>query len=618
MLTLHSLLQDHAVVQAGRPIRISGRSRPGATVEIRLAGAAQQAAADAAGAWACEFPARLAGVSFDLDVICDGEHLACCDLITGEVWICAGQSNMDCPLSMTKGTEADIAQADDPFIRCFTVPQVGTIAPAASVKGHWERVHPGNAGAVSAAAWYFASALRSALDAPVGVVVAAWGGSSILTWIPAEAFTHRRENDIYARTAVGECVSDGDAPHPFVPRTAASDGWEHPDFDDRDWDTLLVPGYWQEQRWWISGAVWYRTRVPLPEHWRGRALTLDFGPVDDFDDTYANGVRIGGLGEETSEAFLKPRHYRVPPELTRADSLTLAVRVFDRGWVGGILGAGYLRPEDDPSEWLALPMAWRVRPELPLPMRTPQGMITPGEKYNGMIHPLTGYPIRGFLWYQGEADTTRAQRYRRLLPDFIASWRRVWGQPAAPFGVVQIASFTATKPEPVEDDWAELRDAQWLAAQTVPGVGLVSALDLGEADDIHPRHKRPVGERLAAWALADVYRTGELPWSHPYLAEALPMDDRIRLRFARVSGALRTRDGGPARGFQIAGSDRRWVWANITLTGPDTVEAHHPRGLRPVAVRYAWQCNPDVNVTDARDLPVLPFRTDDWPLTSAL
>ncbi len=618
MLVLHSLLKDHAVVQADRPIRISGRSRPGAPVEIRLAAAVLQTAADAAGAWSCEFPARPAGESFDLEVASENERLTRRDMITGEVWLCAGQSNMDYPLSMIKGTESDIARADDPLIRYFTVPQVKSDTPSRSVDGQWVQVHPDNAGAASATAWYFASALRSVLDVPVGVVVAAWGGSSILSWTPADGFAGRPENDVYVRTAIGEYVSDGDEPHPFVPRTAAADGWERPDFDDRKWDTLLVPGYWQEQRWWISGAVWYRTHVDLPECWRGRALTLDFGPVDDFDDTYANGVRIGGLGEEMSDAYLKPRHYRVPPELTRADRLTLAVRVFDRGWVGGILGAGYLRLEDKPSEWLALPMAWRVRAELSMPMRTPQGMIMPGNMYNGMIHPLTGFPIRGFLWYQGEADTTRAQRYRRLLPDFITSWRRAWGQPAAPFGVVQIASFTATKPEPVEDDWAELRDAQRLAAHTVHGVGLVSALDLGEADDIHPRHKRPLGERLATWALADVYRTGLPPWGHPDFAEALPMDDRIRLRFARVTGTLRTRDGGPARGFQIAGADRCWVWAETTFTGPDTVDAQHPHGLRPLAVRYAWQCNPVANVIDDRDLPVLPFRTDDWPLTSAL
>ncbi len=618
MLTLHSWLQDHAVVQAGRPIRVSGRSRPGATVEVRLAGAARRATADAAGAWACEFPARPAGESFDLDAACDGARVACRDLIAGEVWICSGQSNMEWTLAMIKGAEAEIARADDPWVRCFTAPRTTAAAPAGEVGGRWDAVRPDNAGAVSALAWHFASALRAALDVPVGVVVAAWGGSSILWWLPPETLGRRPEYELYARAASGECVSDGDAPHPYAPRAAVSAGWESPEFDDRDWVTLLVPGHWQEQRWWISGAVWYRARIPLPERWRGRALTLDLGPVDDFDDTYANGVRIGGLGEETTEACYTPRRYRVPSALTRADSLTLAVRVFDRGWVGGILGAGRLLIEDDPAEWQALPMTWRARPEAPLPLRTPQGMTTPGHMYNGMIHPFVGQPVRGFLWYQGESDVIRAQRYRMLLPDMIAGWRRAWGEPAAPFGVVQLASFMATKPEPVESDWAELRDAQRLTARTVPGVGLVSALDLGEADDIHPRHKRPVGERLAAWALSDVYRTGGPPWGHPDLADALPLDDRIRLRFSRVEGALRTRDGGPARGLQIAGADRRWVWAEAAITGPDTIEARHPRGLRPLAVRYAWQSNPDANLTDARDLPVLPFRTDNWPLTTAV
>lgn len=617
MLKLHALLGDHAVLQANKPIAISGTANPGATVRALLGDAAQETVANAKGSWSIAFPARPAGVALHLEVTSGAQQVTASDLITGEVWLCSGQSNMEWTLGMIKDSASDIAAATDPLIRCTTIPRVNAVEPTSSMAAVWKPATPAAAATFSAVAWFFARRLREVSGVPVGLIVSAWGGSCIAPWMPREALARRpRYSEMLTRADVRPVANEEQSmePHPLTGRLPVSAGWEKPDFDDAEWKALRVPGLWQDQSWRFNGAVWYRAVVQIPAAWKGRVLKLDFGPIDDFDDTFVNGVRVGGIGPENPGAYSTPRSYEIPASAVTSAQALIAVRVFDIWGKGGIVGGGMIHLADDPASAVPLPKEWKAKSELELPLRLGGGEIAPTGLYNGMIHPLLGFPLRGFLWYQGESDASQARLYRLMLPDLIASWRQLWSDPIAPFGIVQLANYMAAQAQPCESEWAELREAQLMTARTVPHTGLAVALDLGEELDIHPRYKKPVGERLAHWALATVYGQYAAAWRHPDLADWWKTTGAIVVRLAHSEAGLRARGGGPISGFQIAGEDRLWRWADAVPVEFDTLRISSPLVSEPVAIRYAWQSNPKANLENSAGLPATSFRTDNWPL----
>jgi sialate O-acetylesterase len=228
--------------------------------------------------------------------------------------------------------------------------------------------------------------------------------------------------------------------------------------------------------------------------------------------------------------------------------------------------------------------------------------------YNGMIAPLVPFAIKGAIWYQGESNAGRPEQYRTLLPTMIADWRSRFGVGDFPFFIVQLASFMASKPEPGDSKWAELREAQWLTAKTVPKTGLAVTIDIGDANDIHPKNKPEVGRRLALAARAIAY--GEpIEYSGPSYRSMEVKDHAVRLQFDHLGGGLVARGGGPLKGFAVAGDDGRFVWADAAIEG-DAVVVSSSKVDKPVAVRYAWADNPDCNLYNKAGLPAPPFRTD--------
>ncbi|MGQ9738855.1 MAG: sialate O-acetylesterase [Armatimonadota bacterium] len=252
------------------------------------------------------------------------------------------------------------------------------------------------------------------------------------------------------------------------------------------------------------------------------------------------------------------------------------------------------------------------RPEPPRPNRPTHPRNNPWKPaglFNAMILPIVPYAIQGAIWYQGESNAGRAYEYRTLFPAMIQDWRKAWGQGNFPFLFVQLANFMATKPEPGESAWAELREAQMMTL-SLPKTGMAVAIDIGEADDIHPRNKQDVGKRLALNALAITYGK-KMEYSGPIYARMKREDNRIRLFFKHVDGGLTTPNDEPLKGFAIAGADRRFVWADARIDG-ETVVVSSPQIAEPVAVRYAWADNPVCNLYNRAGLPASPFRTDTW------
>jgi sialate O-acetylesterase len=227
-----------------------------------------------------------------------------------------------------------------------------------------------------------------------------------------------------------------------------------------------------------------------------------------------------------------------------------------------------------------------------------------------MIHPIVPYTIKGAIWYQGESNAGRAYQYRKLFPAMITSWRDSWKQGDFPFYFVQLANYQKTKPEPAEDSWAELREAQVMTL-ALPRTGMAVTIDIGDEKTIHPLNKKDVGERLARWALAKDYGK-DVVFSGPVYKSMKSDGDKIVLAFDYTDGGLVAGNNTPLKQFAIAGADKKFVWADAEIVG-DTVVVKSPQVPNPVAVRYAWQMNPQgCNLYNKAGLPASPFRTDDW------
>lgn len=229
--------------------------------------------------------------------------------------------------------------------------------------------------------------------------------------------------------------------------------------------------------------------------------------------------------------------------------------------------------------------------------------------HNAMIHPLAPYAIRGAIWYQGESNAGRAFQYRTLLPTMIRDWRSLWKQGDFPFLVVQLANFGRNDPEPGKSAWAELREAQELAAKNVPNVGYVVTIDIGDPKDIHPRNKQEVGRRLGLLAERMVYGR-DVVASGPTYKSMQVADGKVRVAFDFAEGLMAR--GEKPTGFVVAGADRVFKPADARIEGNGVV-VWSDEVAAPVAVRYGWANSPDVNLFNAAGLPMAPFRTDDWP-----
>ncbi len=249
-------------------------------------------------------------------------------------------------------------------------------------------------------------------------------------------------------------------------------------------------------------------------------------------------------------------------------------------------------------------------PRRPGPPMNPRHQSRPAGLYNAMIAPLVPYGIAGAIWYQGESNAGRPKEYQTLFPTMIRNWRKVWGQGDFPFLFVQLAPFMKIKAEPAESGWAELREAQLMTLQTVPNTHMAVITDVGEENDIHPKKKVPVGERLALGALKLSYGW-DVEWLGP-LYHSMRVDyGSVRLSFSHVGGGLVAKDG-PLTGWTIAGRDRKFHNAEARIDG-DEVVVWSPQVKHPAAVRFGWADYPVVNFWNRAGLPATPFRTDSWP-----
>lgn len=633
-LRMPPVFSDNMMLQRDQQVPVWGWAPPGTDVSVKVAGNDAIVKAGDDGKWVARLAPMEAGGPHQMTVRADGESITFGNVLVGEVWFASGQSNMEMTLTNVENGPAEVAAADWPDIRILAVYGDARYELQDSVTtSGWKECSPETVPHFTAAGYFFGRKLHQELDVPIGIISNTWGGSAIEAWIsresleaePKYSYSMEQLENWHAASSSPETqrlyadqlkawndATKGSDFHDDPGDDGESLGWAKPALDDAEWGSAQMPSPWEQTSVGaIDGVVWFRKTVEIPEKWAENELTLHLGTIDDFDVTYFNGHEIGRMGPETPDTWAKQRIYTVPAGLVQTGTNVIAIRVFDRLYGGGLTGN---KPDlflSNGEEKISLVGDWkyRVAVELPSKPERPGGnniQHIPTLIYNGKLAPVAPYGIRGVIWYQGETNAGKWDLYRSLFKTMVTDWRDIWNRPDLPFISVQLAGFRAWQ----QNEWAYFREVQLELARQMENHWVVTAADIGDLDDIHPRNKKDVGLRLAAAALANVYGKN-IPWMGPVYADMMIDGRNIHISFDRVGGGLESKTP-EVLGFEIAGENREFHPAKAELHG-DKVVVSCETVEEPVAVRYAWQNFPTMSLYTKEGLPVFPFRTDDWP-----
>lgn len=673
---LTRIISDNMVLQKSDKTAVWGWADPGEDVTVTLDTQSAKTKADAAGKWRVllnlshsapgPFPMTVSGKN----------QLTVANVAVGEVWVTAGQSNMEFALKNALGGPEEVAQSSNPLLREFIVPRGGKPEPADDCVGKWIVADPQSSGDFSAVGYFFAKKLQGELKVPVGFICAAMGGTGCEQWTSSEGLDADPElkagKDLTIQASTQLTTERKQYPDSFTqwlkqnnredqpsPNPAA---FAVPDVPATGWTTVPLPGPVAAAGLPSAGTFWLRKDVTLtagniPPADGKFYFSFNAG-ANDYETVYWNGEKVFESLPKNRSAPINYAHrvVMIPLNLLKEGRNVLALRFFSPVQAPQLTGDP--KPHGNTVDIAAPPLAgdWQVKAEFPLPVATPAALAalppdpydafakvvpfntpTACQLFNAMINPITPYTIVGVVWYQGESNVGRAYQYRIAFPLLIQDWRAHWKEGDFPFYFCQLANLGQLSAVPVPSNLAELRESQSLTLK-LPNTGQAILIDLGEATNLHPRDKKDVGERLALIALARNYGQ-KISYSGPTYESMKIEADKIRVFFQHADGglvakplsdigkiyatatpakipAVPTNPNSELQGFAICGADHKWVWADAAIDGADVVlsSAQVPQ---PLAIRYGWDGNPTCNLYNKADLPASPFRTDDFPLGTA-
>jgi len=616
-LKLPAVLGDNAVIQRDIPVPIWGWGRPNSGLTVSLGGRTVYAKVGDDGAWKLSIGPFPAGDLGDLVVIQGKKTIISKNLAAGEVWFCSGQSNMAMSVSSSTGWEKEKFNCSDKSLRLLKI--TGDVSPSyvSDAKASWKTAEEPSVDSFSAVGYYFGKALRKELSVPVGIIMSAWNGTTIEVWMPKKELGSKKEFKPILnrwkkrvlkepRIAVKESpikleISnvalipiDGSKPIPMdVAGSATAPVWNEPWKADNSSITFKVVG----DKMLVSGKLgicgWVSVSRPLGSY---------ENPID-YSKYNAIKVRVRGKGifniqvwatDVWDWAWHTSKPFKVTSEWKEVTLKFTDFTQADWGW----------------SKPLNAALVYGFAITADTGMNTPE---MPSGLFNAMVAPVIPHGIRGVLWYQGETNSDRAVQYRQLLPALIGGWRREWGIKNLPFYVVQLANYGKENEGVEENDWSEMREAQALAL-TLSNTGLATAVDIGDGSNIHPKNKVELGRRLSLVALANVYGKS-IEYSGPMYKSSGINSGKVSITFSHANG-MKPNAGTLLKGFSLAGKDRVFHIAKAEIMG-ERVIVQSDNVPEPVSVRYSWAKNPAGNLVNSSGLPALPFRSDDWKLSTA-
>jgi sialate O-acetylesterase len=619
-LKVAGIFGDNAVLQQGVPLPIWGTSKPLSEVIVSLGKDQAISRSDEGGKWMCYLPAMKAdGKAYKLHIESKNERrVTYSNIMIGEVWFAAGQSNMEYRMgSELINKDEEIKNAQYHQIRFRIIDNVTSIVPASDIsQKEWKVCTPENAPSFSAVAYFFARSLHEDLKVPVGIIVASRGATSIQSWMSKDRLiTHvdfldelkkRNEDsiqwvDFVKKSVKAEADRDHVAKNSFIGLQA---GVTKTDYNDTDWNRTEYPlssarmGY---GNYW--GLIWVRKSFELTSTEATNNYDLFLPIKDQSDHVYLNEKEL-----KKDIAKMKEKKVSIPAGILKTGKNTLALRMYVNWGVADIgdrVTSCYLQAKDGSK--ISLEGEWCHNNTIEPSVAGWQDFYNkPTVNFNAMVHPVIPYGIRGFLWYQGENNASKASQYAELQPMLIDDWRIRWQMGYLPFLFVQLPNYKPRFSVPVaNDDWAQFRDAQKSTLSLSPKTGMVCTIDIGDEYNIHPPNKQEVGRRLYLIALSKVYNVKNIISSGPMFKAVRQDTLGVRIEFLHSEHGFKA-CSEPIAGFALADSTGKWYWAEAKIDGNTVVV--YSKGLdQPTRVQYAWQSNPEATLCGITGLPVVPF-----------
>ncbi|MFC5623412.1 sialate O-acetylesterase [Algoriphagus winogradskyi] len=605
-VTLPRLFGDGMVLQRQEAISVWGKGIPGENVRVSLAGAITSGTVEADSTWLLQLPELVAGGPFVLEV----NRQKINDVYIGDVWVAGGQSNMEWRLkSQVIGAEKEFAEGGNQEIRFFKVPNSYSAEKLDDVVGgEWKIADSVNMKDFSAVAWFFAKRNNQEMKVPVGIIESNWGGTPVEGWTDAEILVEM-EGSFLAQAK--EVVENRDAWVSKLqvnemnqhlrdsmvsnPDTLAARNVSSTDYDDSSWRKINLPDANPLQH-----IAWVRKKFNLKAT---DEVSLHIPTIDQMAYVYLNGklLKYKDWGVSLPEIA-------IPSEMLLKGSNVLTIRAINT-WNNqpriGQKGEMYLL---ESGNKVSLEGTWAysnsiVEPHLP---KVEFFNWMPGMMYNAMIAPIAKYSIKGAIWYQGESNAGRHEEYKELFSTMITNWRRDWGLGDFPFLFVQLANFMERKDVQPDSNWAFLREAQ---AQTLelPNTGMATIIDIGEAEDIHPKNKKDVGERLWLQAKKVAFKEKNLA-SGPQFDSLSRQGNELLVKFKSIGEGLKLTEGEEVKGFIVGKDNGDFQQVSAMISDKSSVRIMIPEGMEVGEIRYAWADNPEVNLTNNLGLPTEPFR----------
>ncbi|MFT3752819.1 MAG: sialate O-acetylesterase [Paludibacter sp.] len=618
-IRLPKLISDGIVLQHDSKVNVWGWADANEKVSIIIDTKTYETIADTNGNWNITLKPHKAGGPYSMSLNASN-RIEIKNILFGDVWLCSGQSNMELPVSRVKPLYIDeINSAVNSFIRFFNVPQKYNFKSPETdyLSGSWQEINPQTISSCSAVAYFFAANLYAKHNMPIGIINASLGGSPIQAWMSEEALKafpddlneayKWRDNELIKQTEKCDNLTSNNW-YTEANNKDAGHGktrWSNPDIDDSDWQTLNIPGYWNDKFPDIkNGVVWLRKEFFVSKSDAGEKAFLNLGRIVDADSAFINGKCVGNVTYQ-----YPPRWYKIPESILKEGKNVIVVRVVSNAGKGGFV-------PDKPYELtigsskINLKGEWKMKQGCSMPVLPGQTFIRwkPMGLYNAMIAPLKHFTKKGIVWYQGESNTYQPEQYAKLLPAMIHDWHLKFNQPELPFIYAQLPNFMEAKTEPSESNWAMFRHMQ-ASVLTVKNTAMSVNIDAGDWNDIHPMNKKVIGERLAKLAQKLAYNE-KITASAPMVKNVILKNRKVIISFSRSGHCLKTSNGPTPQEFAIAGANNKFVWAKAKISGNKVIVSSE-NILQPVKVRYAWADNPDkANLIDSEGNFVSPFEVE--------